>query len=281
MSYKIKLPVFEGPFDLLLYLIKKNEVDIYDIPIAEITRQYLEYIELMKMLDLDIAGEFIEMVATLMLIKVRVLLPAPETEDEEEPEDPRATLVAQLLEYRRFKESAVELGKLESERRKMFSRAVPEEVSEKTIPEDDQLLKDISLFDLLTAFKRALDNMPKVTVHQVNVIRTTIENQVAFLFNEMSNKPYVLFRRVCAPLKSKMELMVTFMAILDLMRLGFLSAKQSDAFGEIRLVPLQQLRMEKYLAIRDEQNSHSPTEDNVNQKTRESVNGTAGEKIQE
>lgn len=253
MSYKIKLPVFEGPFDLLLFLIKKNEVDIYDIPIAEITRQYLQYLEMMQLLDLDIAGEFIEMVATLMLIKVRMLLPKPEVSLDEEIEDPRAQLVAQLLEYKQFKEASFSLGDLENKQRRYFSRAVPPVKPKEVTPEEDLFLEDASLFDLLTAFKKALDEMPKVTVHQVNIIRVTLEDQVKYIFRQIAEQPYVLFREICRPLQTRMELTVTFMAMLDLMRLQFLSAKQSDTFGEIRLVVLQPLSMEKYFELRDKE----------------------------
>ncbi len=251
MSYNIKLPVFEGPFDLLLYLIKKNEVDIYDIPIAKITHQYLEYIELMKMLDLDIAGEFIEMVATLMLIKVRVLLPRSPLDGEEEIEDPRAALVAQLIEYRQFKDVSGTLGEMENHRRKYFPRGIPEPEVKET--EEEDLLADVSLFDLLAAFKTALDNIPKVTVHRVNVIKITIEDQVKFIFAQLGDRPYMLFREIVRPLENKIQLIVTFIAMLDLIRLHFLSARQSDVFGEIRLVPLQQLSIESYMELRDQE----------------------------
>lgn len=252
MSYKIKLPVFEGPFDLLLFLIKKNEIDVYDIPVAEITRQYLEYIELMKILDLDIAGEFIEMVATLLLIKVRMLLPRPEGTDEEDIEDPRSQLVAQLLEYKLFKDASFSLGDLEYRRRRRFSRTKPKQMLTPEPIAEDVFLDDVSLFDLLTAFKNALDNMPKVTVHQVSIIKVTLEEQVGFIVEQIGNRPYILFREICKKLQTKIELIVTFMAILDLARLHFLAAKQSEVFGEIRLAVLQPLTMAKYLEVRDQ-----------------------------
>jgi segregation and condensation protein A len=253
MSYKIKLPVFEGPFDLLLYLIKKNEVDIYNIPIAEITHQYLEYLDFMKMLDLDIAGEFIEMVATLMLIKVRMLLPGDQGQADEEYQDPRSQLVAQLLEYKKFKDASLNFAAMETERRKYFSRGKISELSTESSSETEDYLEDASLFDLLTAFKVALDNMPKVTVHEVSVIKVTLEKQVEYIFNQFEDRSYSLFREICQPIKTKMEMIVTFMAVLDLIRLQFLAAKQSDIFGEIRLVVLQSLSMEKYLDIRDQE----------------------------
>jgi segregation and condensation protein A len=251
MSYRVKLPAFEGPFDLLLFLIKKNEVDIYDIPIAEITHQYLEYVELMKILDLDIAGEFIEMVATLMLIKVRMLLPSQKSETDEDIDDPRAQLVAQLLEYKQFKEVSYSFGELQNKRRKLFSRSVPKELLKSAETKEIEDYMDASLFDLLKAFKHALDNMPKVTVHQINLIKVTVEDQIKFIFQKFQNEPYVLFREICKPLNSRMELIVTFMAVLDLIRLQFLTAKQSGVFGEIRLVALQELTIDNYLQVRD------------------------------
>lgn len=249
MTYKIKLPVFEGPFDLLLYLIKKHEIDVYDIPIAMITRQYLEYLELMKLLDLDIAGEFIEMIATLMLIKVRMLLPNPPAEGEEEVEDPREALVMQLLEYQRFKEASGQFGELERRHRRRFIRQVPKLVQQKYDTPDEDFLQDATLYDLLSAFKYALDNMPKVTVHQVKVIKVTIEQQVAFIFDKVGDRPYVIFREIIQEIKSKIELIVTFIAVLDLLRLNFFTAKQSHTFGEIRLIPLRKLLMDDYLEI--------------------------------
>jgi segregation and condensation protein A len=250
--YKIKLPVFEGPFDLLLYLIRKNEIDIYDIPIAQITREYLEYIELMQMFDLEIAGEFIEMVATLILIKTRMLLPQPTTEDNELPEDPRLQLTLQLLEYKRFKENSEKLQEIEEHRRHYFPRASTIRRQLKNIaPPAEEFVVDATLFDLLSAFKKALDNMPKVTVHQVQTIKVTIEEQVRFIFERLQGKPYIIFRELAEELHSKIHIIVTFMAILDLMRLKMISCKQEAPFADIRLVPLTELTMSHFASLRE------------------------------
>jgi segregation and condensation protein A len=250
--YKIKLPVFEGPFDLLLYLIKKNEIDIYDIPIARITREYLEYINLMQMLDLEIAGEFIEMVATLILIKTRMLLPNLVEDGSEEIEDPRLQLTLQLLEYRRFKESAEHLQKLEENRRQYFPRRSKEKrrIIGKAGEEDDFEI-DATLYDLLTAFKKALDNMPKITVHQVKTIRVTIEDQVNYIIDRLEGKNHILFFDVVKGLTEKIQVVVTFMAILDLMKINLITAKQVEPFEDIRLVPLGELSMSHYLSLRE------------------------------
>lgn len=248
--YKIKLPVFEGPFDLLLYLIKKNEIDIYDIPIADIIRQYLEYLELMTLLDLEVAGEFVEMVATLMLIKARMLLPAEHTDEEGLPEDPRQPLILQLLEYKRFKEASQELSRRESERLKRFAPAADHLRKKYEQATDDAPVREASLFDLLTAFKRALDNMPRVTVHSVQTIKITLEDQVKYIFDALKNRPHILFHDLVKPFKEKMYLIVTFMALLDLVRLQMIKAVQSEVFGEIRLQPLGELSLSRYYQLR-------------------------------
>jgi segregation and condensation protein A len=250
--YKVKLPVFEGPFDLLLYLIKKNELDIYDIPIAEITRQYLEYIQLIHLLDLEIAGEFIEMVATLMLIKSRMLLPHSSDTPEEEIADPRRQLVLQLLEYKKFKEASKSFQEFEENRLKLYPRQV-ESLKQnylKLYEEENDPSVDATLFDLLTAFKKALDNMPKITVHQVKVLKVTLEEQVTFLIDKMKGKKYILFGELQPFLNEKIIVIVTFIAILDLMRVGLLSAKQVEAFSDIRLIPSKKLSLDTYLESR-------------------------------
>lgn len=252
--YKIKLPIFEGPFDLLLYLIKKDELDIYDIPIAEITRQYLEYIELIHLLDLEIAGEFIEMVATLMLIKSRMLIPHSADTLEEEIVDPRRELVLQLLEYKKYKEASENFREFEDNRLKLHPRQL-ESLKQnflKLNEDENDPSVDATLFDLLAAFKKALDNMPKITVHKVKVLKVTIEEQVAFLIEKIKGKKYIRFSEIQPFLSENIVVIVTFIAILDLMRVGLLSAKQVEAFGDIRLIPSKRLSLENYLESRDQ-----------------------------
>ena len=235
MAYKIKLEIFEGPFDLLLFLIKKNEVDIYDIPIHEITEQFLEYIELMKILDLDIAGEFIEMVALLMNIKARMLLPKPVGMSDEEYEDPRTELVERIIEYKKFKEAASEISVYESNRRKLFSRKSFEKYFIKKEISTEEYLNDVSLFDLLLALKKALDNMPKITEHQVTRIDITIEQQTEYILNKFASNSAILFSELINKLKEKIVIIVTFMALLDLINKRQLTVKQSENFDEIRI----------------------------------------------
>jgi len=235
MSYRIKIDIFEGPFDLLLFLIRKHEVDIYDIPIHDITNQFLEYIELMKMLDLEIAGEFIEMVAILMNIKARMLLPQPFGISEDEIEDPRIELVERLLEYQRFKSAASELYSCEEEQRKYYIRRYFEHVEDREDESHERYLRDISLFDLLLALKNALDNMPKVTYHEVKRIDVTIEQQTDFILQKLAKKSMVLFSELVEGIKEKIVIIVTFMALLEMIRSRKLIVRQSDLFDDIRI----------------------------------------------
>jgi segregation and condensation protein A len=235
MSYKIKLEIFEGPFDLLLFLIKKNEVDIYDIPIHEITEQFLEYLELMKILDLEIAGEFIEMVAILMNVKARMLLPKPVGMSDEEYEDPRTELVERLIEYKRFKDAALEISGFESKRRKLFSRKSFDKYLSKKEISTEEYLNDVTLFDLLLALKKALDNMPKITEHHVTRIDITIEQQTEYILNQLTSNSAILFSELINQMKEKIIIIVTFMALLDLINKRKLSVHQSDNFDEIRI----------------------------------------------
>ena len=176
MSYKVKLDIFEGPFDLLLYLIKKSELNVYDIPIASILEQYLQYLELMRLLDLNIAGEFIVMAATLMQIKSKMLLPQetnPLDEIPEEEKDPRAELVKRLLEYKQFKEAADQLRLKERARQDIFKRQTVLEDAE-----SGESFFEASLFDLINAFSKALKDIPKELFYEVIKDEFTVEGKV-------------------------------------------------------------------------------------------------------
>ncbi len=235
MTYRIKLDIFEGPFDLLLFLIKKNEVDIYDIPIHEITEQFLEYVELIKLLDLEIAGEFIEMVAILMNIKARLLLPLPVGISEDEIEDPRTELVQRLIEYQRFKLAATEMGDLEDKRRLLFNRPyLPAPVGKEEVS-TEEFLQDVSLFDLLLAFKKALDNMPKVTYHEVRRIEVTIEQQTGFILQQLQQKTMMLFSELVRDFKERIFVIVTFVALLEMIKARRILVSQSELFEDIRI----------------------------------------------
>jgi len=235
MSYKIKLELFEGPLDLLLYLVKRDHLNIYDIPIALVTEQYLAYLELMKFLDLNIAGEFLVMSATLMQIKSKMLLPAQESEEaQEEQLDPREELVRQLLEYEKFKEVAEELRKKEIGQQDIFKRP---KGSEKEIPKGEEpAYFEASIFDLITAFSKALEEIPKDIFYNVIKDEFTIEEKVHDILHLLLLRASVTLAEIFGKAQNKMEIIVNFLAILELIRLKEISARQKELFGEIEIV---------------------------------------------
>lgn len=235
--YKVELDVFEGPLDLLLYLIKQDEIDIYDIPIERITRQYMQYLDIMKMLDLNIAGEFIVMAATLMMIKSRMLLPVEERHELEEEEDPRWDLVRQLVEYKKFKDAAAHLGELELRQENMFGRT-----GEGILlgPEPDIALEDVSIFDLITAFNEALKKAPREELKEIFAEKFTVADKIDHILVMMREKGKASFSRLLAGMTHRYEMVCTFLAILELIRLKQIRAKQSDHFGDIDLVPVSE-----------------------------------------
>lgn len=231
MGYKIRLDIFEGPLDLLLYLIKKDELDITDIPITKITEQYLEYLNVMQMLDLDIAGEFLVMAATLMHIKSKMLLPPDPSADAQEELDPRAELVRRLLEYKAFKDAAEKLRGFESERSAIFGRigAEPE------LEADDSPFFEGTLFDLMTAFAQVLQALPKTEPHQVEKDEFTVAEKVHELFHRLVKEPVLYFSALFRTARNRFEAITTFLAILELVRLKEVGVHQTERFGEIEI----------------------------------------------
>lgn len=225
-GYTVKVDIFEGPLDLLLHLIKQNQLDIYDIPIALITEQYLEYIRIMKALDLTVAGEFLVMAATLMYIKSRMLLPAL-LEDEEEEEDPRAELVERLVEYKRFKEAALHLSHQPLLGRDVFIRPVQEIEAEEGEIEAD-------LFHLIDALRELLKRQEVNDFHEVTLERVTLRERMRELYERLHGVgEAVPFSALFDPQALRAELIVTFLALLELIRSGMLRAFQRDAFGPL------------------------------------------------
>ena len=238
MSYKVKLEVFEGPLDLLLYLIKKNELDIYDIPIADITEQYLEYLELMRMLDLNIAGEFLVMAATLIHIKSKMLLPPEEKEIlPEEEEDPREELLRRLLEYKRFKEAAGVLQDLEGQRKKMFTRSTVADI------ESEDKFFEANLFDLITALTRVLKDVPKEVFQEIVKDEFTVEQKVHDLLHMLVGKPVIYLTELFKNAKNKSEIIATFLAVLELIRLKEIVVVQKKSFDDIEVIRNEKHRL--------------------------------------
>jgi segregation and condensation protein A len=233
--YTIKLTDFEGPLDLLLFFIKRDELDIYDIPISKITKEFFDYVHFMESLDLEVAGEFLVMAAELMQIKVKMLLPPEPGEDEEE--DPRANLVKRLIEYKRFKEMAVELAAKEDEQRKIYARGYRESDPKIMAEQDDEhLLRDVSLFDLIASFKFAMDRMPKKFVHEIIRLNISVDEQIAFLKDLFAHRSEVTFAELMATMDDKIRIVVTFLALLDLIRNNHLIVRQYEPFGDLSIM---------------------------------------------
>ena len=233
-DYKVQLEVFEGPLDLLLYLIKKEEVDIYNIPIERITTQYMEYLSLMRMLDLNIAGEFIVMAATLMMIKSRMLLPVEERPEleEEEGEDPRWDLVRQLIEYKKFKDAAGRLEEIAFVRENVFALGGPNVVLD---AEPGVGMQDVSLFDLITAFREVLKTARPEEIRQIYGENFTVADQVEKILRRVGGERAIRFTDMFPPHASRHEIICTFLALLELIRLRQVLVKQRESFGEITI----------------------------------------------
>lgn len=241
MSYEIKLDVFEGPLDLLLYLIRKNEIDIYNIPVALITSQYLGYIDAMRSLNLDLAGEYLVMAATLAHIKSRMLLPAVDDggDDEEAGEDPRAELVKQLLEYQMYREAAGLLAVRPLLERDVFKLgAFPEVVPDSAGMEDGPIEAD--LFELVEAFRRIVAGLEAVEGLEFSVEKLSLAERINEIMEILSREGQISFSELVGdrlqPLpQSRKRIVYTFLAILELIKLRMAKVRQAVPFGEIRL----------------------------------------------
>ncbi len=232
-DYKVRLDIFEGPLDLLLYLIKKDELDIHSIAIERITRQYLDYINTFKLLNIDLASEFIVMAANLMYLKSRTLLPRTEQPPEEDAEedDPRWELIRQLIEYKKFKDAAgfLSLRELEQEGRFAHQPDAPE------IPaEEPPSLAEVSIFDLIRAFQNVLKRFE--ASHDFGDIiddRFTVSDKIEVLMQRINHGESLLFEQLFETATTKAEVIVTFLALLELMKLNQFIVRQSDLLGEI------------------------------------------------
>ena len=230
MSANFQLEIFEGPLDLLLHLIKKNEVNITDIPIATITEQYLATLELMQTLNLDMAGEFLVMAATLIHIKSRTLLPESdaETDEEEEGGDPREELMKRLLEYQRFKEAAGELGQRDVLTRDVFVRATAP--TEKPAP---TAFRELSVFELLTALRRVLERLPKDEFHEVTLEKITVREKMTLVLERLRVDGQVMFESLFTDARTRMAVIVTFLAMLELVKIRAIRIFQDRLDGPI------------------------------------------------
>ena len=233
--YTVRLEMFEGPLDLLLHLIHKNELDITNIPIALITEQYLEYLKLMKVLNLDIAGEYLLMASTLLYIKSKMLLPASSEEEEEEGEDPRAELVRRLLEYQKYKEAAAELEKRPMLDRDVFIRSTPMEIED--AGEEERV--EVSLFELIEAFRKILERAKTEEFHEVILDRLSVEEKVQEILSLLQKeKRSMAFHLLFPEQASRRVIIITFLAILELVKMKLVRIFQLAPFETIRISPI-------------------------------------------
>jgi segregation and condensation protein A len=250
-EYKVKFEVFEGPLDLLLYLIKKQEVDIYEVNLTQLATQFIEYIEVMRMLDLEIAGEFLVMASTLMYIKSRELLPVDkqvQVEGDEDEEDPRWELIRQLVEYKKFKDAAAQLQQLEERQENVFRREAP-----KPVFEVEPQKPDVSIFDLINAVNTILKRVAEREGEQreIHEDKWSVSEKIELLAKVISERPRVKFSDLFEGVTSRTEVVVTFLAMLELIRLKQITCVQPDHFAEIEIVKAEPLQVTVMTEIPD------------------------------
>ncbi|MDX9974724.1 MAG: segregation/condensation protein A [FCB group bacterium] len=235
---RLHLDEFEGPFEVLLYLIKAQEIDIFDIPIVKVTEQYLRFLEIMREENLDVAGEFLVLAATLIQIKSKMLLPSDVDTDEDEQmdeEDPRIELVEKLIEYRRYRDITERLQRLEEERENWYTRNVKPEIEPD--PEQEEELLELTLFDLVEAFRGVLRFFNEDVVHTVVAEGASVDEKVAYIEERLAQDGSIAWTDLFRSCRSRVEMVCSFLAVLELIRMGRIKAHQSDAFEEIRIFP--------------------------------------------
>jgi len=235
MNYKIHLDNFEGPLDLLLYFIRKDELDIYDIPIAKITKDFIGIIEEWKRLNLLVAGEFIVMASTLMRIKAKMMIPRPELNAEGDTIDPRVELVQQLIDYKRYRNAAEVLNNMSEKRKESIPRQFQQEITDLD-GDYTFFLKDVTLYELAKVFKNVLENRPVVSQFELNREPIRLDKQKELILKYFDGEGRLNFTILLRDLQTRLEIIVTFLAVLDLIKEGNCILKQSKIFGEIELI---------------------------------------------
>lgn len=230
-AYKVRVGAFEGPLDLLLYLIKRDEFDVFDIPIARLTEEYLAEIRIMELLDLEVAGEFLVMASTLLRIKAKMLLPKSPEEEAADDDDPREELVQRLLEYREFKRASESLANKEEWRRLIFARTPP--AGEKRV--EEELVQNATIFDLVRIYRQVLERAPRLDSFEVILDEITLEDKIAEIVGRLETEERVSFQALLERQLRRREIVVTFIAILELARLGKLFITQSAPFEPVWL----------------------------------------------
>ena len=255
-DWKVDLEVFEGPLDLLLYLIRREELNIYDIPIGRITEQYMAYLDLMRQLTLDIAGEFIVMAATLMVIKSRMLLPVDRRKAGEDADedwvDPRLDLVRQLIEYKKFKDAAGRLGEYEALASESFGYGGGRPKFEKTSADAAGALGDVDIFDLLTAFQDVLARAAEIPQGELKGMRWSVPEKMDLIVARTRADGQISFTSLFSETAPRGEVIVTFLALLELLRQHRVIVYQNAAFHEITILPSKELPEDQPLEAPDE-----------------------------
>ena len=255
-DWKVDLEVFEGPLDLLLYLIRREELNIYDIPIGRITEQYMAYLDLMRQLNLDIAGEFIVMAATLMVIKSRMLLPVDRRKAGEDADedwvDPRLDLVRQLIEYKKFKDAAGRLGEYEALASESFGYGGGRPKFEKTSADAAGALGDVDIFDLLTAFQDVLARAAEIPQGELKGMRWSVPEKMDLIVSRTRADGQISFTTLFTESAPRGEIIVTFLALLELLRQHRVIVYQNAAFHEITILPSKELPEDQPLEAPDE-----------------------------
>ncbi len=239
MSYRIQLSNFEGPLDLLLYFIRRDELDICDIPIAKITKDFIDVIEEWKRLNMLIAGDFIVMASTLMRVKAKMMIPRPELDDTGDIIDPRTELMQQLIDYKRYRDVAETLNDLASKNGHYIKRQFEQELTNIEEDEFNSLFKDVTLYDLAKVFKKVMENKPVISQFELNREPIKLEKQKEIIIKYFDGEGKLRFTTFLNKLKSRLEVIVTFLAVLDLIKEGICTLNQSNVFGEIILIHLK------------------------------------------
>ena len=255
-DYKVDLEIFEGPLDLLLYLIRREELNIYDIPIGRITEQYMKYLDLMRQLNLDVAGEFIVMAATLMVIKSRMMLPVDRRQTDEGTDeewvDPRLDLVRQLIEYKKFKDAAGRLAEYEVLMQESFDYGGGRPKFEKSAADAADALASIDMFDLLTAFQEVLARLNEIPQEELKGMRWSVPDNMDMILERSRADGQISFSTLFTPRSPRGEVIVTFLALLELLRQHRVIVYQNDAFHEITVLPSKELPDDKPLEAPDD-----------------------------
>lgn len=231
--HKVEIDQFQGPLDLLLYFIRRDEIDINDIPIAKITAEYLQIVEDMKSMNLSVAGEFILMAATLMRIKSKMLLPRPDLDDLGEPIDPRTELVQQLIEYKKYKDIADNLSEKWEALSYQHERSLTQSTGD--IEEEINYLKEISVFELAKHFKEVMDRAPEINPYEVDLNTLDLSDKKQFILSSFDGRGILSFEHLLKSCKSKLEVVITFIALLDLVQQFKIAVFQSSLFDDIEI----------------------------------------------